>query len=249
MHVFRGEDDHEFPHNEDDHAPARDIKSSLRLHFEKRLEKLEEMGQQPADWNDYDTSWALHRLEDWIMQVARQHRRARPPKPLAPPLAGAVPQPEHFDWDYEDERALWILRHHGGPANRIDFSRSLYVALYFACEPATDKDGHEQPGAVIALAVHPYYVREFDIPRARSQYAVLIPAGAGILDRRDPALAAWPVPAAHKKDLRCHLKRMHGISEEVLFPDILGAVRAIPRELKRATPGELEALRDRKDTS
>ena len=32
MHMFRGEDDH---------VPARDIKSSLRRHLEKRLEKLE----------------------------------------------------------------------------------------------------------------------------------------------------------------------------------------------------------------
>lgn len=249
MHVFRGEDNHVLLYNGDDHAPARDIKSSLRLHLEKRLKKLKKTGQQPAGWDEHDTTWALHRLEDWILQVARQHRRARPSKPLAPPLAGTVLQPDHFDWNSEDERALWDLRHHGGPANRIDFSRSLYVALFFACEPATDKDGHERPGAVIALAVDPYYVREFDIPRARSQHAVLIPAAAGILDRCNPALAAWPVPADHKQALRDHLNRMHGISEEVLFPDILGAVRAIPRKLKRATPDELEALRDRKDIS
>ena len=247
MHVFRGEDNHVLLYNGDNHVPTRDIKSSLRLRLEERLEKLEETGQQPADWDDHDTSWALHQLEGWIMQVARQHRRARPPKPLVPPLPGAVPRPDHFDWNYEDERALWVLRHHDGPANRIDFSRSLYVALYFACEPATDKDGHEQPGAVIALAVHPYYVREFDIPRARSQHAVLIPAGAGILNRQDPRLAAWPVPAVHKQALRDYLERMHGISEEVLFPDILGAVRAIPRKLKQATPDELEDLRDRKN--
>ena len=247
MHVFRGEDDHVLPYNRDGHAPARDIKSSLRRHLEKRLKKLKKMGQQPADWDDHDTAWALHQLEDQIMQVTRQHRRARPPKPLVQPLAGSIPQPDHFDWDYEDERALWVLRHHDGPANRIDFSRSLYVALYFACEPATNKDGHERPGAVIAMAVHPYYVREFDIPRARSQHAVLISAEAGILDHRDPCLAAWPVPAAHKQALRDHLERMHGISEEVLFPDILGAARSIPRQLKRATPDELEALRDRKN--
>ena len=45
----RGEDDHVLPYNGDGHVPARDIKSSLRRHLEKRLKKLEEMGQQPAD--------------------------------------------------------------------------------------------------------------------------------------------------------------------------------------------------------
>ena len=237
MLVFRGEDAHVLPCNADGHRPARDIKSSLRRHLEKRLKCLEKMGQQPADWDDQHTARALHRLEDQIMQVARQHRRARPSKPGG----DEVPQPVHVDWNYEDQLVMWVLRHHDGPINRIDFSRSLYVALYFACEPATDKNGHEQPGAVIALAVHPDYVREFDIPRARSQRAVLIYAENGILDRQDPGLAAWPVPAAHKQALRGHLEQMHAISEEVLFPDIPGAARSISRKLKRATPDELEA--------
>ncbi len=238
MLVFRGEDAHVSPDNQIwvGPMPARDIKSSLRLHLEKRLKCLEKMGQQPADWDDQHTARALHRLEDQIMQVALQHHRARPSK------SGSddVSQTNHDDWNYDDQLILWVLRHHDGPINRIDFSRSLYIALYFACEPATDENGHEQPGAVIALAVDPYHVREFDIPRARSQHAVLIHAKNGILDRQNPCLAAWPVPAAHKQDLRNHLKQMHAISGEVLFPDIPGAERSISRLLKRATPAELE---------
>lgn len=44
-------------------------------------------------------------------------------------------------WELPDSEYLTYLRHHGFPTPLIDWSRSLYVALFFACEDHFDKDG------------------------------------------------------------------------------------------------------------
>lgn len=44
-------------------------------------------------------------------------------------------------WVLPDMEYLTYLRHHGFPTPLVDWSRSLYVALFFACEDHFDKDG------------------------------------------------------------------------------------------------------------
>jgi len=49
---------------------------------------------------------------------------------------------EEASWQLPEMEYLTYLRHHGFPTPLIDWSRSLYVALFFACEDNNlDKDG------------------------------------------------------------------------------------------------------------
>lgn len=58
---------------------------------------------------------------------------------------------EYFyaSWELPDMEYLTYLRHHGFPTPLIDWSRSLYVALFFACEDHFDQNGK------IFVYIHP----------------------------------------------------------------------------------------------
>jgi len=44
--------------------------------------------------------------------------------------------------------AMQLLRHYGGPMRLLDWSRSPWVAAYFACQPGRGPDGSESDGAI-----------------------------------------------------------------------------------------------------
>lgn len=143
----------------------------------------------------------------------------------------------------EFARSEWRLQHQDGITNGFDCTRSLPVALWFACQPVVDAVGwpkaEDRDGAVIAL----YPPRQTDLenpspslegpddPRYSAQYAVLLPLNNGCLSRHRTE-RTWRVPAGHKAPLLNYLRAMHSITAESLFPDIQGAVQSQKSRLR-----------------
>jgi hypothetical protein len=66
---------------------------------------------------------------------------------------GALPEADRLiEW-------LSLIQHHGGPTRLLDWTRSLFVALFFAIEDASGSDGH---CAVWALDEHWIYFKAVD---------------------------------------------------------------------------------------
>ena len=202
-------------------------------------------------------------MEEQSIQATSYHLRGS--KPLYYRPGDYLPPVGRQDPDYD--QVLWKLQHQDGMTNRIDFSRSLFVALFFACEP------NDQDGSVTALTIQPHYIYppqnptrpdlddpryrrgfayevhnafrpDLDDYRYRSQHAVLVTAYGGTIPRgpADPATRTWQVPAAHKPAIRDYLERFHAISGETLLPDIQGAVSAQRKRMQQLTPRELREL-------
>jgi len=214
------------------------------------LEALEERRDEEA------IEWALWQMEEEAIQATSHHLRGS--KPLHHRL-GYIPPLGTLEPEYD--QILWKLQHQDGLTNRIDFTRSLFVALFFACEP------NGLDGSVTALTIPPHYTyptrnptrrdlddpryrrgvaydvrrdfrQDLDDPRYSSQHAVLVTAWGGTIPRGSATLTCR-VPAAQKPMIQNHLERFHAISGETLFPDMRGAIDAQRTRMQQLTQREL----------
>jgi len=220
--VFRGEVDH---------CPDRPLKTRLRRRVESCL-------TNPEDWDSIDFSEVLHYLETQDVRLMQHYLRGTRPLNMNFERPLDTTSPEY-------DLVLWKLQHQDGVTNRLDCTRSLPVAIWFACHPAFNKDGEELDGAVIALDLRAEVLRErpsrysqdLDDPRYHAQHGVLISLHDGILPRSQTA-RTWQIPVEHKKDLIYYLELMHGITDESMRPDVRAAVEAQESRLHHSLTDE-----------
>lgn len=114
------------------------------------------------------------------------------------------------------------IQHYGGNTNLIDFTRSSFIALFFACNNCYEQNGRvilQDANAVEDMIVKPRYPEN----RVIAQKSVFILHPEGNFKPEDENVVI--IPATYKLDLLIHLERYHDISIETIYNDVHGYVK------------------------
>ena len=112
------------------------------------------------------------------------------------------------------------LRHHGVPTNLIDFTTSLHIALFFACNDCTDEDGYVY--VQDEATVHDRILRPRNLNRrATAQRSVFIESPCGFIKPTHYVV----VPKAIKASMLEYLSLLYGISTKTVYYDLHGFIQ------------------------
>lgn len=183
-----------------------------------------------------------HTAEGWTDLLSKsQHRKVSAVARHLPEMVNQLHESGHDelyrkDHPLEEDKCFWDLvkehmslrrllcqmQHYGSPTNLLDCTLDLHVALFFACQGNSSKDG-----CVRGISVPADTVLEPDLPgdlRVQAQRSVFcwLPSGGAQPDEED-----WEfirVPADCKTTLLRYLSTVHNISPRTMFPDLIGAI-------------------------
>ena len=121
------------------------------------------------------------------------------------------------------------IQHYGGKSNLIDFTASVWVALFFACHQMEHRD---EQGRLMALNLNDnsdlQMHRESKLPeianRMLVQRSVLVSPPTGVL-RITRFACIIDIPSGIKRPLLAYLRQIHDIHVRSLFPDIHGFIQ------------------------
>ena len=118
-----------------------------------------------------------------------------------------------------DLEILTELQHHGGKTNLIDFTADYFIALFFACDGAPDKDGR-----IILLKKESdsYQVEKppKTINRVESQKSIFVQNSRGFVAPDDKVI----IPKDFKQPMLNYLRKHHDISTETIYNDLHGFI-------------------------
>ena len=145
----------------------------------------------------------------------------------------------HFADKTSNIEILTDLRHYGHAVTLIDFSHSLYIALFFAC-----KSDFEHHGCLIALKRSEYHQGDikYDEPledilntkiikpsmtqssrvRVAFQNSVFVHAPKGYIEKKDYEVAI--IDKTLKKPILEILTKLHGINSNTIYNDLAGFI-------------------------
>ena len=141
---------------------------------------------------------------------------------------------KHFPANTPNVEMLAELQHYGGKTNLIDFSKNLYIALFFACDGSLDKDGR------LILVNQAEVVQDNDINyekppeknmlfssfsknnRVVFQSSVFVYPPLGYIELEDYEVIK--VPSELKTKLLTYLKKYHDIHRDTIYNDLQGFI-------------------------
>ena len=132
------------------------------------------------------------------------------------------------------------IRHYGGAVNAIDFTRDLFVALFFACNGSFEDDGeiifvnmgelHISNNNEIdyeKLPSKPMFIRPAynAVSRVRviAQKSVFVYANQGYLDKK--YYKKYPIPAKDKEEILRYIRNFHDIDQGSIYNDLIGFIK------------------------
>lgn len=147
----------------------------------------------------------------------------------------------HFADSASNIEILTNLQHFQGKTNLIDFSRNLYIALFFAC----DEEHHKDPGELIILDPakigkerqeidytdlqsysYPFPIEpantQFSQKRVTFQNSVFVYPPSGYINR--DLCRFEKVPANLKQPILDHLREIHNIHTDTIYNDLIGFI-------------------------
>ena len=151
-----------------------------------------------------------------------------------------------FPKNTSNAEILTDLRHFGGDTNLIDFTSSLYIALFFACNGEFERDGE----LILLSSKNAKKILEYDINypqknfppidynkfyqllpslskasqnRVRSQHSIFVYAPKGYIPKKEYEVIT--VPKDRKKPCLELLKKLHSIDEDSVFNDLIGFIQ------------------------
>ena len=162
----------------------------------------------------------------------------------------------HFTSATTNVEVLTDLRHFGADTTVIDFSRNLFVALFFACNgECIAKDGHmivlEVSDDRAAIKDINYEDRSLEnatlepartsLSRARVEFqsSVFVHAPMGIVPKKH--YKSISVPKHLKQKCLEYLRKFHNIHEETIYNDLIGFI-ANQKNFETASLGFFKGL-------
>ena len=143
----------------------------------------------------------------------------------------------YFSPDTSNIEILTDLRHYGGNVTLIDFSRNLYVALFFACNGKFEDDGE----LVILEADKVKRIERIDYNAREAQTGVIDPANTQVSQRRIIAQSSvfvidpngyidkkkykiFKIKNEVKKEIIDYLRKFHNIDAHAIYNDLIGFI-------------------------
>ena len=145
-----------------------------------------------------------------------------------------------FTPETTNAKVLTELRHFGAHTTLIDFSHSLFVALFFACNGEHDKDGcvyaldtsgiqtledidYEKQRNNLGIALLDPIRTPLSQARTQAQSSVFVHAPRGKVVKED-GLLCFPVPEPLREKCLEYLKRLDNISVDTIYNDLIGFI-------------------------
>ena len=151
----------------------------------------------------------------------------------------SIPYIDSLPVDYSsdvDEDWMAIAQHHGAPTKLLDWTRSLFVAAYFACKPSGEINGVEYDAAIYGLKykapekestpimikedVYIYFPNHF-MPRITAQRSLFTVHNSPEEPLETKNIIKWEIPSDLCYQFKVALSKS-GFDEASLFPDIDG---------------------------
>ena len=148
---------------------------------------------------------------------------------------------KHFPARTSNIEILTVLRHYGGRVNLIDFSRNLYVALFFACNGKFGKDGEitivdtgkcaklkninyeelaKNSGSNLGI-IEPSQIQE-SRARAAVQGSVFLYSSDGYIN--ETLFTRHTIPHDLKEYVLNHIEEFNNITIDTIYNDIIGFI-------------------------
>ena len=169
----------------------------------------------------------------------------------------------HFAPADSNIKVLTDLRHFGAPTTLIDFSGSLMVALFFACNGNFDRSGQlitlrttgiakrldiDYSGQTHDLSIIEPTGSDRSYNRLQMQSSVFVHAPDGFIPNEH--WKAFSIPKQQKIECLTYLRKFHNIEEKTIFNDFTGFLenleRNVPAEAKFYSGLELSFARQHK---
>ena len=142
----------------------------------------------------------------------------------------------HVRPDASDIEVLTELQHYGGKTTLIDFTRNLYIALFFACEGYTDEPGRiilfdttglEEKKQIETGEAADKNGCEIICPSGKNQRAVFqssvfVRALRGYIEKGE--FKEIRIEDSLKRETLSYLKRYHDISHDTIYNDLHGFI-------------------------
>ena len=146
----------------------------------------------------------------------------------------------HFADSASNIEILTDLQHFHGKTNLIDFSRNLYIALFFACDGEHHEDGElilldstmigkekqEIDYTELQSSSYPFPIEpantQISQKRVTSQSSVFVYPPSGYINK--DACKIIPVPAKLKRSILNHLREVHNIHTDTIYNDLIGFI-------------------------
>ena len=131
-------------------------------------------------------------------------------------------------------------QHFHGKTNLIDFSRNLYIALFFACDGEHHEDGElilldsamigkerqEIDYTELQSSSYPFPIEpantQISQKRVTSQSSVFVYPPSGYINKDSCKII--PVPAKLKQPVLDHLREVHNIHTDTIYNDLIGFI-------------------------
>ena len=118
----------------------------------------------------------------------------------------------------DDFEILTELQHYGYNTNLIDFTTNYNIALFFACDSDSDKDGR----IMLLEKTNPYIVKpQSPVNRIISQKSVFVRPPEGFIEPDETVL----IPNGLKQPLLEYLRNCQDITAETIYNDLHGFIR------------------------
>ena len=147
---------------------------------------------------------------------------------------------KHFPAKTSNIEILTVLRHYGGRVNLIDFSRNLYVALFFACNGKFGKDGEiilvdtdkcakleeidyeklAKNSGKLGI-IEPSQIQE-SRARAAVQGSVFLYSSDGYIKQK--LFTHHTIPHGLKEHVLNHIEEFNNITIDTIYNDIIGFI-------------------------
>ncbi len=129
-----------------------------------------------------------------------------------------------YTQETDDFEILTEIQHFGGKTNLLDFTTDYCIALFFACNSFPFKDGRvilqNKNGEIKNWIVKP--CDPSPKSRVKVQKSIFIKPPEGFIKPHENNIVT--IPANLKQLMLEHLQNHHGISAEIIYPDLHGFV-------------------------
>ena len=158
----------------------------------------------------------------------------------------------HFSPSVSNIEVLTDLQHYGGETALIDFTRNIYIALFFACHGSPDKDGRiilfdksktkEKKDVNYTNSKDDYEIiaSTGKYPRVVFQSSLFVHAARGYIEPEKGEIIK--IPKELKKDFLNYLRKHFHIERTTIYNDIHGFIQS-QKELTEAKEELLSGLK------